>query len=344
MPLEAVESYDSGEVSVSADGRRTYVRTFHIDAGDRIIGPLEALSADNLPGYGTFFVSETGEVDANAVCETLSAAPDAADRTTWRVRATYVSRLDSAAAESTGVAGPGGSGNVVGPLVGGPLNPLSPAGEAGGEGGAEGGGGGAGESLAPPTLIEDPLLRPAKWGLTLRAYTTLPEFDLEETRILNSAADQFDPPVEVERFAPVLTVLKNLPLSRISLDDYENWGGAVSAAEWLGRPARAWKVTDLTIDPAYENGVWFWASRWVIAYNPDGWLPRRVLDAGWNERDLDNGGFKAITDALLRQPNSVPLLDGAGNRLDPDAMDPQYREFVTDYEIDFRQFGLFGEV
>ncbi len=328
------EASNSTPGEVAEGGGKTYTRTFHVVTSG-VVGPAEVFAHSTCPRWGNVYASDAGDFDPDAVCVGLSAKRRDESPYLWTVEARYATQT----AEAGG--GGEGGGEGVGAITGGPVNPADPLGggssEGGGEGGGEGGAGAAGGE-APPTLVENPLLRPAEFSWDSEEVMLPLTQDRAGNAVVNSAGFPFDPPLEYEAVRPVLTVVKNMPLAAINASFIQNRNNHLNSVDWMGFPAKTLKLK-VSARSAYENGIWYWATTYIFRVKIDGWNPVRVLDAGYEE--LDPGG----TWLTIRDENGAPvsrpwLLDGAGIALTPG--DPEeYLEFTVYGEFDFAELGLF---
>ena len=328
--------WETTGTSASDSGSRGYTRTFAVwdeDDDTRFLGPREVLAAPGLPAFGDPFVNDLGEADRESVCSGLSGRPSPETPAIWFVEVTY-----SSGSESTKEANdesPAESAGGVGPVTGGAVNPESPA---GGEGGGEGGGDG-GAANSPPTVVENPLLRPAKFAWSTARYPVVVERDKDGNLIANSAGKPFDPPITRDDIRPVLTVRKNLPLAMIDANFIQAYVDSINQSAWFGFLAGTLLLKDFSAEDAHENGVWFWACTFVFEHKSDKWNPIKVLDQGFEEA-WPGEGWTTILDLSGRPVTRPALLNGTGQEL-PEGGDPVFLDFDLGGEVEFGELGLF---
>jgi hypothetical protein len=278
--IECKEIPDGRGGGINLDRSRQWTRVFRVVTDDPRDGAPTVVQASGLPPVGTFYLTATGEVDTDAVCQSLSPAQDPTDDTVWTVTASYDTRVD------TGAQAGGGSGSP-------------------GQGGAH-----------PATRPENPLDRPVKWSAGTVKVKKSATTDKDGLDVINSAGQLYSPGYERDAVLGKITAVKNYA-EYVYLDalDWVDW---VNDDEWYGFPAQTVKVDDVSIAENYENGVRFVTVTWTFLYNPDGWNPTRILDrgtyyllAGVKKTDtvLDASGNVTVVGEYL--------LDGSGGKVTP---------------------------
>lgn len=194
--------------------------------------------------------------------------------------------------------------------------------------------------IDPEKGDENPLARPAHWGVDLHEFTRVSERDASGKAYLNSARLQFDPLPDMDDMRNVVVVVKNLPTYDAGF--LLRYGNAINADPFLGGKPKQWKCLPITAEEQFENGIRYWVHTFRFDYRDEDWT-HRVLDQGYTERIFvppDRGGgpgeykLKKITDKD-GQPISEPaMLDGSGRKL-ADGEDPVFLEFDKYRELPF---------
>ena len=321
--------YETGiTASVNEAGDRLYTRKFVVKVSaavsslDVIQGGQAATPA--LPTFGKVMTTASGTPDGSAICNGLDVQQNPGSVYLWDVTASYSSAVRGTRA--TGSAGSGGSAKVPALSGNSPANPSSPQ-----AGGAAGGT----STTTTPSIVEDPLSRPAKFSWSCIKVNKPLIYDLADVAIKNSAGYPFDPPLEYQAVHTQLTVSKNLAITTVTSSWIQNYVDTINNATFQGFPQYSLKINDITATSENENSTWFWATTVVFEYNPDLWYPVKVLDAGWQ----DSTG-KTIELEFGRQPTTVPLLNGSGSKLAAGGT-PVFRSFDIYEDRDFSLLGLF---
>lgn len=261
---------------VSFDRSRRWTRVFRVVTDNDLDGGPTVVQAAGLPGIGAFYLTPSGEVDTDAVCQSLSPAPDpsANDPRVWIVTATYDTKVD------TGHQSGGGSGEP-------------------GQGGA-----------SPTTRTLLPLDRPVKWAAgTVKAKKAVLT-DKDAVDVKNSAGQLYSPGYERDIVLGRITAIKNY--ASFAYKDKLDLIEKINSAAWKGFPAKTVKIDDIGITEEFEHNIPYLAVTWSFLYNPDGWNPTRILDRGTYYKvggvittDIDANG--AVVGEYL--------LDGSGGKL-----------------------------
>ena len=318
--------------NVDESGNRSYTRKFVVKVS-AAVSSLDVLQGGQvadppLPRFGQIMVTKSGTPDGSAVCIGLDVAQRSESVYLWDVTANYSSRVRAGGSVSFGGSGAGASGGGKVPAASGGL-PAAP--DAPQSGGAAGGS----ASTTTPTIIENPLSRPAKFSWSSVKTQEILEFDIDGNKVTNSANQPFDPPVRTEMAHPQLVVTKNMPITTVVSSWIRTYVGAINSATWKGFPAKSLKLNDISATSENENGIWFWAMTFTFEHRPGKWNPVKILDAGW----FDSTG-KEIRTNLGNTPGTVPLLDGSGAKLTGGGT-PVFNEFTVYYEVNFDNLGLF---
>lgn len=321
--------YETGITGgVSEAGDRTYTRKFVV----KVSAPVSSLdvltggqaASPALPTFGKVMTTASGTPDGSAICIGLDVQQRSDSVYLWDVTANYSSAVRGT--RSTGSAGAGGSAKVPALSGGSPAMPDAPQ-----NGGAAGGT----STTQTPSIIENPLSRPAKYSFSTIKVNKPLIYDLADVAIKNSAGYPFDPPLEYQAIHTQLTVSKNLAITTVTSSWIQTYMDTINNAAFVGFPQYSLRITDITATSENENSVWYWATTFVFEFNPDLWYPIKVLDAGWQ----DSTG-KTIELEFGRQPTTVPLLNGSGSKLSAGGT-PVFRSFDIYDDKDFSVLGLF---
>jgi len=192
---------------------------------------------------------------------------------------------------------------------------------------------------------QNPLTRPWRLSWTSQLFTKVAERGIKretinaqgttvspapsgdvEGPIINSAGDQFDPPVEIEQSNWQLTAKKNIATVPTWLMDYrDSLNHADITIAGILFPAGTLRINSMAIgEYSYENNVGFYPFEIQIAQRSERWM-RELLDQGTHEvKTVSVSGV--ATKARLRvvdrkgQHVTEPVrLNGLGVKLDEDA-------------------------
>ncbi len=176
---------------------------------------------------------------------------------------------------------------------------------------------GGGGNNGPKTPTE----RPTKYGMSFTTITRIltQDYSNPPRAILNSAGQQFHPPLEQEIYLPVVTAQKYE--DQLLVGYARAYNGTVNSNEF--------SINELTLPPEvalfhmrqspyFENGVSYWDTIYEFILNWD----------GWNAKPLDQGTMELVDDGVTDKlqvitdrfglPVSQPVnLDGDGGKLDP---------------------------
>lgn len=318
--------------NVDETGNRSYTRRFVVKV-TAAVSSLDVLQGGQvadppLPRFGQVMVTRSGTPDGSAVCIGLDVTQRSESVYLWDVVATYSSRVRAAGSVSFGGSGAGSSGGGKVPAASGGL-PAAP--DAPQDGGAAGGS----ASTTTPSIIENPLARPAKYSFSSVRTQEILEFDLDGNKVVNSANYPFDPPVRTEMSHSQLVVTKNMPITTVVASWIRTYVNSINKTAFRGYPAKTLKLSDISATSENENNIWFWAMTFTFEEKIGGWNPVKILDAGW----YDSTG-KEIRTNLGNTPGTVPLLNGSGSKL-AGGSTPVFEEFTVYYETEFSNLGLF---
>ena len=193
---------------------------------------------------------------------------------------------------------------------------------------------------------ENPLNRPWKLSWTSQLFTKVAERGIKRETIdargnvivpapggailgplINSAGDQFDPPVEIEQSNWQLTAKKNIATVPTWLMDYRDSlnHSAITIAGILFQRGEL-RINSMSIGPfTYENKVGFYPFEIQIAQKSETWI-RELLDQGTHEvKTLNVGGTPTqsrlrVVDKKGQHVTEPVRLDGLGHKLADDAL------------------------
>lgn len=170
------------------------------------------------------------------------------------------------------------------------------------------------------TQQENPLLRPVelRYGSVKERKPLVA--DRDDTAVLNSAGDPFDPPIEIEEVRETITLTWNT--TTWVPGTIRRYANHINGTEWHGIPEGQAKCTDLTAELRFEQGLLFWRVTMTVEIWPDDeegeeWLVK-ILDAGFREKDPtnpDTAPLVPIRDERTLRPVTKPALLGNGIHL-----------------------------
>ena len=156
---------------------------------------------------------------------------------------------------------------------------------------------------------ENPLNRPQIEDWSGAMFTETQFEDLNEDPYINSVGDPLDPPPLVETPHSILVIQRNESSFSPWLAHY--YRNKVNSDGFYGAGPKYAKVASIGANgPNYENGVVFYVVRYEIHFNPAGWIPTKILDAGprckeeaGDEKPVhpkDKDGTQSTANVLLR--------------------------------------------
>lgn len=181
----------------------------------------------------------------------------------------------------------------------------------------------------------NPLLRPPEHQWGRQTFVVALTHDMEGTPIVNSAGDPFvDPPIEVDRVIPVLTVARNIAFfSGAMVLEYSD---TVNSDPWFGCAPGQARLVMFGARSAEEQGQQYWQLTAEIQFKYEGWR-LRVLNAGY--QFIAGDGEKYPVTYKQGPDSRVPFPlneDGSMNF----SGTPIYKEFKIYREIPFGPLNL----
>lgn len=182
-------------------------------------------------------------------------------------------------------------------------------------------------------LSDNPLDDPVDIDWAFQAYEIGLERDVGGAPVVNSAGDAFDPPYTVDRYHPVVTIVRNEatfnPTTALSKQGKLN-DDSVRIAGLSISPGEG-KLIDFAGRRAYRNGRTYWVVTYRIEFSDDKDFDDNVI--GWTREFYDHGLYTKVgagdrTRILDDEGQKVVVphaLDGAGGKGDKDT--PKYRLF-----------------
>jgi hypothetical protein len=252
------------------DWGRQYVRQFRCVTGDDRDGVLVATSTNAIPTIGVPYVTET-ESDPWALVRTVTGRQDEQDARLWIITVTYDTKFDS--------------------------------GRFGGSGGEPGAGGASGPQNRPP----NPLNAPVRWRSSTVRASKFALADKDGKAFINSAGAPFSPPPELYKPLLQITATKNYASFPVGLQTA--YFDKVNQTTWMGFPSDSVKVDGIEINEEFFNNTGYLSVNWTFLYDPEKWIPYKVLDKGWYYIDA-NGKKQPFKDDLGNQYEG--LLDAIG--------------------------------
>lgn len=215
----------------------------------------------------------------------------------------------------------------------------------------------------PDDQEESPTARPAKYKFGFEKVAVAIQQDLDGRSVTNSAGQPFLPPQEIEVTRPTISI--ELNKATFSYAFISNIMDCVNSVTWNGFPVGTVKVDSVEANSEHENNETFWKLNWQLSVNWEGWIPTKILDAGFYEiapgtssssyfssyipGSIDSSGWattgtqpriRQIRDAFGSPLNSPQLLCG-GRALPPEfSQFPCYRYFRFYRWNDFTGVGV----
>jgi hypothetical protein len=187
----------------------------------------------------------------------------------------------------------------------------------------------------PTQFPENPLNHPIKisWGENRFDQTCI--FDRNGNPVVNSAGDDFDPPIAIDDSRPTLRIVRNEatydPIYAL------NWKDTLNADVFWGFAPLTVKLSTPLGELEYNPICGFY---YVVTYqfevNPNGWV-KNILDRGM--RQIVGGLKQKILDDKGDDISSPELLDGNGVKLTTRGT-PVAISFEVYNEADFSLLGL----
>jgi len=187
-----------------------------------------------------------------------------------------------------------------------------------------------------PDAKDDPTDEQPRIACSSAKYQKAAVKDLEGKAFLNSAGDPFDPPPMFEETHFVLTHVRNeVSYSAVQAFAYIN---SINNAAWLGAGKGEVKMERYAGVKKYANDDIYWEVTREFHWNPEGWDPLLVLDAGPRFINVD-GDLVWAEDDYGVQSTALIRLNGGGGKLDKDD-ESQWMEFKMYKEMDFSVFNI----
>lgn len=328
MPSLTTRELYNGRDGSKDEGRREFVRVFIVqqtDAGNVVNPDYIMENAPDLPRQGDPYAGYSAEDADNGVTVRRVRVTTRAPKI-WQVECSYSSKQGyggNLPSESRSAPGGGGGGGQTGP---------------GYPPGFGGGPTGEGTPSASPVKIDNPLLRPATVRYSAVKRMIIVKYDNNLDRVMNSAKQAFDPPVQMEQARLAMHVQQNVALFDPST--IAEYVMAINSTKWAGGAAKTWRCEDISAERKFEEGIFYWQRSFLFVYNPDGWNPYEVLDQGAGYR-ASPGDTKLTKFFANGSPLPKGHLNGAGGML-PVGDNPVYLHFEIYDELDFGALKLFG--
>ena len=182
--------------------------------------------------------------------------------------------------------------------------------------------------------IENPFSRPTIYSTSTVKIEVARFKDLNGVYYLNSAVDPFDPPPVSFVVCPVLTARKNVASLDMSFENY--YVNKVNANSFYGvSPGYALIENISTEGPHFTENYTFYTRSFEIHFNPEGWHPQKILDAG--PRYFNDDMEKVYTqDDSGTESTGLTLLDADGKK----TTTPHYLEFRQYLSVAFSGLGI----
>lgn len=201
----------------------------------------------------------------------------------------------------------------------------------------------------------NPIEYPASISLEFARHSKPIQKDLDGKPIANSVGVAFDPPIEMLVIRPRLVVVQNEVFTTVEQMAQKVFAltNSINTVEFLQADPRT-LLAYVTATLEYENAMRYWAVRYELEHNPDGWNKEgSILDAGFSE-----WGWEIIesvhVDKLI--PIKIPRWDEFGGDVidvqastEPWPLNGEGRALTKEQADDpeqhvYRQFRLFHEM
>lgn len=183
---------------------------------------------------------------------------------------------------------------------------------------------------------DNPLDQPAEVSWSSGTTTEIVEKDVDDKAILNAAGEPFDPPVEVQRPQPELTVNRNE--SSFSGADAMDYVFTVNDGVFAGGEPGTVLCTAIDATEAYSNGVAYFKVTYKFLYRKQGWQ-KSLLNQSLMHKDGDDW-VRILDDQGQPVPDPVPI-DSIGQVIQRDDL-PDSAEFLDFDVYEKKDFGVFN--
>jgi hypothetical protein len=197
-----------------------------------------------------------------------------------------------------------------------------------------------------PSWPGNPLQAPAQIAWSSATHTEPIVQDVNGDAVVNSAGQQFDPPLTQERRVLVATITYNI--EQWSAATAATYQGTVNiAATVIGNvnvAARMAKIIEINGTQQYYNDTPYWTVVTKVEITTEVWATgqgwdRQVLDQGLYGLDADDK-FGILVTEKGEDASEPLLLDGAGHALDPQTAAPHFLTFRVNRETNFAPLNL----
>lgn len=154
---------------------------------------------------------------------------------------------------------------------------------------------------------------------------------------LNSIGDPLETPLIIPEVHSVLSIVRNELSFNSSLA--LSLANKVNDAAWLGAATGTVKADPPSAGEQFTDGFSYWAVTYRFEYDPKGWNPTRVLNAGRKYRKNGQGPKILIPDEQGVLSGDVQLLKANGDLL-TDFTQPHWLEFTQFKTTNFNVFNL----
>lgn len=192
------------------------------------------------------------------------------------------------------------------------------------------------DSSTPPSLPENPLLRPVIIRGNTSFYSEFSQKDKDGNPIINSAKELF-PPHEVEKDLVEFEFVRNEAVSPAGFARF--YAGRVNQSPIWGAPERSIRCLGIAWEKQYENGYEFYSCTYRFAFKEDLWQ-LELVDNGFNEL---KGSPQKLVPILLddgTRPTEPFKLNGSGAKLADNAAPVLLPKFNIYKEANFGSLGL----
>jgi hypothetical protein len=196
-----------------------------------------------------------------------------------------------------------------------------------------------------------PEQRPVQVSFHTTRIATPLVVDADGKKVLNSAGDVYDPPLEFDEKVLVIRIVRNqIRYDAVFANEFQD---SLNTRRFYGFKRGSVRCVEISADYEFESGIYFWKVTYQFEARRERIPPNAVLvndekvnkrrSEAWTRWVLDRGfrtgDGKPCVDRFKVPLTTPGLLDGGGAQLSFDA-DPRYRGHRVFPLRDFRRLGL----
>ncbi len=191
-----------------------------------------------------------------------------------------------------------------------------------------------------PDQAQTPLEEPTQLSWSSEARTVAETKDKDDNSVVNSAGQQFDPPLTGDRHTLVATIKYNSevfnPVQGVDFQDSVN--ESPTTVGNVNISARQGKILEIGAEERFFEDLIYWEVAVKVGLRRETW-DRVVMDMGIYSLDDDGKIVRAITED--GEEVTEPLkLNGSGKILDPQTAPAVFRTFRVAAEKNFNELNL----